>query len=390
MKKKIMQLLMGQLVLVLSAFRKVNRRRWIFSSTDNTEFNYNSKYLFLYVKEHLPEIEPLFVINDDEKRKSLAERYGEQYFIETKTFRGMQSALTGGVWFVSAGLPVYAVGVGRKRRIVNLWHGVPLKKIALKEEQAPKWKKLYFKFVFSGNYHDVLTTSWQLIPIMTESLGVEAEKVKVWGQPRNDVILKPRLGLDSLEQRMGKLPPHQKKILYAPTYRDGETVQLFPFSDMDLERLQEYLEQEQILLFVRTHIEETGDCSAYFGRRIQNFGSEILEDVTEYLFLFDVLITDYSSVYIDYLLLNRPLIFLPYDQEDYLKKRGLNFVYDEVTPGEKPKDFQEFLNALDNTVHNDTYQKRRREVNDIFNQVIEPCSENICRQILKEERGRMW
>lgn len=386
MKKKLAQLLMGQLALLLSMFQKVNKKRWLFSSTDNVEFNYNSKYLFLYVKEQVPQAEPCFVINDDEKRRALAAEYGAQYFTETRSLRGMRNALKAGVWFVSAGLPVYAVGVGKKRRIVNLWHGVPLKKIALKEEQAPKWKKLYFKYVFSRNYHDVLTTNRQLIPIMAESFGIPTEKVKVWGQPRNDVILEPKIGKEDLEQRTGKLPPHQKRILYAPTYREGETVRLFPFSDMNLERLKEYLEQEQMLLFVRTHIEEPGDFSSYFEGRIQNLGPEILEDITEYLFLFDVLITDYSSVYIDYLLLDRPMIFLPYDQEDYLEKRGLNFAYDKVTPGEKPKDFQGFLDALDHAVHHDDYQKQRKEINDIFNQVTKPCSETICRQILNEER----
>lgn len=385
MKKKIMQLLMGQLVLALSVFGKVNRKRWIFSSTDNTEFNYNSKYLFLYVKEHFPQIEPRYVINDDMKRKNLAKRYGEEYFIETKTLHGMQSALTGGVWFVSAGLPVYAVGVGRKRRIVNLWHGVPLKKIALKEEQAPQWKKLYFKYVFSRNYRDVLTTLEHLVAVMAESFGIEKEKVKIWGQPRNDLILKPELGEDCLDQITGTLLPCKKKVLYAPTYREGESVKLFPFPDMNLENLREYLEKEQILLFVRTHIEELGDGNAYMGGRIVNLGPEILEDITEYLFVFDVLITDYSSVYIDYLLLDRPIIFLPYDEEDYLKKRGMNFVYEEVTPGEKPKDFQEFLKALDHAFTLDAFKMQRREVNDIFNQVTEPCSGYICRQILMKE-----
>ena len=45
--------------------------------------------------------------------------------------------------------------------------------------------------------------------------------------------------------------------------------------------------------------------------------------------IFDILITDYSSIYIDYLLLDRPLIFLPYDKEQYLKGRGMNFEYDK-------------------------------------------------------------
>ena len=60
---------------------------WLFSSTDNSHYNYNSRYLFEYVKENLPEITPLFVINDPELRNSLSSKYGKQYFIETEVYR---------------------------------------------------------------------------------------------------------------------------------------------------------------------------------------------------------------------------------------------------------------------------------------------------------------
>ena len=49
---------------------------WVFSSVHNRTFNYNSSYLFLYVKEHCPDIHPYYVMNDDKKRKELEEKYG--------------------------------------------------------------------------------------------------------------------------------------------------------------------------------------------------------------------------------------------------------------------------------------------------------------------------
>lgn len=63
---------------------------WLFSSTDNSHYNYNSRYLFEYVKENLPEITPLFVINDPELRNSLSSKYGKQYFIETESIQGIR------------------------------------------------------------------------------------------------------------------------------------------------------------------------------------------------------------------------------------------------------------------------------------------------------------
>ena len=88
---------------------------WLFSSTDNSHYNYNSRYLFEYVKENLPEITPLFVINDPELRNSLSSKYGKQYFIETESIQGIRQALSAGVWFTSAGLPALSVPQSRPR-----------------------------------------------------------------------------------------------------------------------------------------------------------------------------------------------------------------------------------------------------------------------------------
>ena len=170
--------------------KEIDYSTWIFSSSFNTKFNYNSKYLFEYVIKNEPSIKPLYVINDDALRTRLQKKYGEKYFIEAKSTQGIKQVLKAGVWFTSAGLPVYGLGLNRKRLIVNLWHGVPLKKIALLEENASKFKKIYFKYLFSNNYSFIITTSKKLTNLMSRSFGVKEEQVKVLGQPRNDVLFK--------------------------------------------------------------------------------------------------------------------------------------------------------------------------------------------------------
>ena len=77
--------------------RKPDPRVWIFSSTDNSHYNYNSRYLFEYVRAELPEITPYFVINDDQLRRKLSEQYGEKYFIETNSGQGIQKVLESGL-----------------------------------------------------------------------------------------------------------------------------------------------------------------------------------------------------------------------------------------------------------------------------------------------------
>lgn len=354
---------------------------WLFSSTDNSHYNYNSRYLFEYVKENLPEITPLFVINDPELRNSLSSKYGKQYFIETESIQGIRQALSAGVWFTSAGLPAYGTGLHKKRLIINLWHGVPLKKIALLDPNLKKAARIYFKKIFSENYTCILTTSHELIPLMTRSFAVSEDKIKVWGQPRNDGLFQKNDCREILGQLFPDLPEYTKTVLYAPTFRDYGQVQLFPFKDFDQKQLEAFLEEKNMLLFIRTHVAEQGSAAPYLGKRIRFLGNEQAEDVTGILNIFDCLITDYSSIYIDYLLTDKPMIFLPYDRQQYLDGRGMNFDYDDVTPGPKPETFNDFLDAL--SPKEDFWKSERTRVNRLFNEIQHPCAADICNKVLK-------
>lgn len=354
---------------------------WLFSSTDNSHYNYNSRYLFEYVKENLPEITPLFVINDPELRNSLSSKYGKQYFIETENIQGIRQALSAGVWFTSAGLPAYGTGLHKKRLIINLWHGVPLKKIALLDPNLKKAARIYFKKIFSENYTCILTTSHELIPLMARSFAVSEDKIKVWGQPRNDGLFQKNDCHEILGQLFPDLPEYTKTVLYAPTFRDYGQVQLFPFKDFDQKQLEAFLDEKNMLLFIRTHVAEQGSAAPYLGKRIRFLGNEQAEDVTGILNIFDCLITDYSSIYIDYLLTDKPMIFLPYDRQQYLDGRGMNFDYDDVTPGPKPETFNDFLDAL--SPKEDFWKSERTRVNRLFNEIQHPCAADICNKVLK-------
>lgn len=354
---------------------------WLFSSTDNSHYNYNSRYLFEYVKENLPEITPLFVINDPELRNSLSSKYGKQYFIETENIQGIRQALSAGVWFTSAGLPAYGTGLHKKRLIINLWHGVPLKKIALLDPNLKKAARIYFKKIFSENYTCILTTSHELIPLMARSFAVSEDKIKVWGQPRNDGLFQKNDCREILGQLFPDLPEYTKTVLYAPTFHDYGQVQLFPFKDFDQKQLEAFLDEKNMLLFIRTHVAEQGSAAPYLGKRIRFLGNEQAEDVTGILNIFDCLITDYSSIYIDYLLTDKPMIFLPYDRQQYLDGRGMNFDYDDVTPGPKPETFNDFLDAL--SPKEDFWKSERTRVNRLFNEIQHPCAADICNKVLK-------
>lgn len=385
---------------------------WVFSSVHNETFNYNARYLFLYVREHCPQIHPYYIVNDDKLREKLSKEYGADYFIEAKTFKGIQKVLSCKVWFTSTAPPLYGTGFRKKYVIINLWHGVPLKTIGMMQKNLSVFTRIYYKYLFADNYSAVLTTSRELISIMSKSFMVEPERIKVWGQPRNDALFQETGLRESIFRDMeahaktdsecenGKVKGTgaRRRILYAPTFRDHGETKLFPFSEFaadnplrssNIEKLQQWLSQHNICIYIRMHLY---DCTENDwirsldvpGSRIRLLNEDRVEDIMEVLNRFDLLITDYSSIYIDYLLTGRPIIFLPYDKEEYFRGRGFNFSYDEVTPGPKPETLQELLNSVENLLYNtDDYAQQRREANRYFNEIQSPCCEKICQHVMR-------
>lgn len=91
-------------------------------------------------------------------------------------------------------------------------------------------------------------------------------------------------------------------------------------------------------------------------------------DIQELLMDTDLLVTDYSSAYIDYLLLNRPVVFYNFDFEDYLlNDREMYYEYDCVTPGYKAENFDQLLEEFERLADGeDRFVKEREEVRNLF------------------------
>lgn len=93
---------------------------------------------------------------------------------------------------------------------------------------------------------------------------------------------------------------------------------------------------------------------------------EPTSDIYPLLREMDVLITDYSSIFFDFLLLDRPVVFFPYDLDDYLATdRSMYFDYHEMTPGPKcvsQADLLDALSTLRAASGTDTYAAERQRV----------------------------
>lgn len=362
-------------------FKKINYKKIIFSSHGNVDFNHNAKYLFLYMLKHEKEYSCKFVINDKLKREELQRTYGD-HFIDTKTFGGALEALEAGAWVMSVGLPVYMPLMNRKRFVLNLWHGMPFKKIGL--ATVTGMRRIAYKWIFSDNYSLVSSTSDFFKKIIADNFEIQESRVVCLGQPRNDQLMLHNDKIEILQELFDrKLEQKDRFVLYAPTFRDGGATEFFPFSDWDGSKFEKYLADNSIYIVIKAHRNEQTDLSTFQNNRILLMDN--VEDVMSILNIFDALITDYSSIYIDYLLLNRPILFVPYDIMEYEKMRGVNYDYFEYTPGPKPETMVALAEQLKLSLDDiNYYAEERKRVNEIFNEV----SGDSCRmhsQLIKDE-----
>ncbi len=287
----------------------------------------------------------------------------------TDTKGGLLPFLTSRTFFYSFGK--YPVKPASNQMVVNVWHGSPLKKIGRYEKEEDQ-----------DFFTCVLAASDFFVPIMAKAFGCPADKVKVCGHPRNDAMFAPGDPLGKL----GIPKDFDKLLLWLPTFRqsaflgDRDTAAKagtgLPVLETkeDLEKVNRLLEAENALLLAKIHPAQDLSLLDLSGAsRVKILTNDDMQqagcDLYALLGVSDGLVTDYSSVYFDYLLLNRPIGFTVGDIEEYRKTRG--FVVDDpypLMPGpfiRTPEEFSRFI--ADFLSGKDGYKAERERVGRLTN-----------------------
>jgi len=247
--------------------------------------------------------------------------------------------------------------------IVNLWHGIPLKKLG---KEIDKRRNESFDIQFQSYSYFTVCSEFEKELIDT---CYSVEHILVTGTPRNDLLAHANSSLLEQFTYLGK-----KTILYAPTWREqGKESIFFPFTDKDLVKLNQFLIEQDAYLLLRGHREEMKFLSEINSQsnisRILPAHQDLFPEVQDLLPHVDVLITDYSSIYLDFLLLDKPLIFIPYDIDEYREYRGFLFEYEKYSPGAKVFSQHDFIDALKLSLENPEHDAlQRREICAIFHQ----------------------
>jgi CDP-glycerol glycerophosphotransferase len=244
----------------------------------------------------------------------------------------------------------YQINYPFSRHIINLWHG-----IAIKDISHPNTGIINKRSILEMPNYNVIASSTQDAINMSKAFHVTPkENFWVTGLPRNDFLKMNEGDLPASYQReltvLKKLKGDKNLILYAPTYREEQSGgSQYEFNQQELITLNEYLSDTNSILGLRYHIyrKPSTYTNLLAFDNIVEIPEEVVSDVRLIIRESYLVITDYSSLYVDALYIDKPCLSFAYDYEHYmLNQRGCFYDFEEIFPGKICKSFQEMMNEL--------------------------------------------
>lgn len=272
----------------------------------------------------------------------------------------------------------------KNNKKINLWHGMPLKTIGFLDEKYKNKEKVY-------NQDYLISTSVLFQEIIAKAFKEEKSKVLVTGQPRNDLFFEKSNFF--IKKKIDK-NKYKKIFMWMPTYRqsivgdirlDGiiknNYLGVIPFEN--IEKLNSILREKEYFLIIKIHpMDILNKINLKEYSNIIILKTNDLENINEQLYPLlgetDALITDYSSVWLDYEILNKPIFFAMDDYEEYKNTRGLLFEdFVDISPYSVIKNYEEFIRFIENYEQVDL---NNRKITDKYNKYKDNKS---CERIIK-------
>ena len=312
----------------------------------------NREAIFEYLLEHTEF--PIVCLSDSHRDFNLRKNVR---IMPTSLLREIYYLLTSRV-VIDTHLHKFRAVPARQQFSLQLWHGTPLKWLP-SDPSTPEG--IYYSKIlcpapfFRGIYERVFC--------------VGEDRLLLGGNPRNDYLFSPATG--------SLIPDGIRRcVIWMPTFRHGlgaeESRKDLPILHADnLAALDSFLAAHAMLLFIKPHPLQNGalrEAISGNAHNVQLLTDEMLlnEQIPLYRFVgaMDALLTDYSSVYFDYLLLDRPIGFAIDDMAEYAQNRG--FCFDDplsYMPGEKIYDMDGLLSFLRNLIEGkDAWQEERARI----------------------------
>lgn len=322
-------------------------------SKDGEIFADNAKHFFLYIHREHPEIRSVWISKDRALARRLRSEGFRSYY--EKSILGIWYSLRAGYVVIDAFLQKYNAFLSRGAKITQLLHGKGLKKKGYAQVPILKNDFIFGTSPFTNSLLPVEFTSGAQMCVAGYSRNDQFfDKTKLYFSPEEKKLV------DILEthKRNGK-----KIIMYAPTFRRGNK-DFNPEDHFNKNRVSSFAKEKDVIFLVSLH-------TKYRARKALSISDTIIDmpecDINSLMPFIDILITDYSSSYVDFLLLDRPIIFYVYDIESYHAKEGLIDDYESHMPGAKVKSEDALFIEIERVLNKeDDWVEARASVRDLY------------------------
>lgn len=239
-------------------------------------------------------------------------------------------------------MPLADMKVQEETMVIQLWHGMgSFKKFGASTEPDPTVIETLEKA--NEKVDTVVVSAEGIRENYAEALKVPVAKIKALGNPQGDYYFQDH-DLPAMKEKLYEQYPAlagKKLVLYAPTFRgdpdrDADILNHFDFGRFEEELGDDYVIAVRLHPLIRSsHLPEgVVDLSDY-------------PNVRELLVMTDLLITDYSSIIVEYVLLDKPVILYAYDKDWYLTAdRGFYHDYTDTAPGPIIESMDELIDCI--------------------------------------------
>lgn len=301
---------------------------------------------------------------------------GNPKIIKIDSFSYFYHALSSGFWIINVSAERGLNFKKKKTICINTWHGTPMKKIYGEEnsKQGDKNKKKPEKFdlVCAQSEYDK--------KIFSRIFKLSKNDILISDLPRNDILLEyTEEDITKIKEKLN-IPKNKKVLLYMPTYReytrDSKNACLFN-PPMNLQKWKEKLGDDYVLLF-RAHYLVVKNMSI----EDNDFVHEVsgYEKLSELYAISDIMISDYSSSFFDFSILERPELCFAYDLKEYEEKRGLYIDITEL-PCEIDYDEDSLIEHILNLDYNE-YVKRTKKFKQKYAPIAGKATDTVIKEII--------
>jgi len=255
-------------------------------------------------------------------------------------------------------MPMAHLNFSKKTVVTQLWHAEgAFKKFGLSAPLSNEVREREKQC--SSKYNYIICSSKNVVPVYAEAFGVDKSRILPLGSPRIDTLLAKK-DVGAIRCEFDRLHPEAKGkslVLYAPTFRDDPEKDGSLLKRINADLFNKEFGGEKMLL-TKLH-PQIHSCNPVEGTIDVTTG----HDIGDLTLICDTVITDYSSVCMDFALLLKPCIFYAFDLDEYKNERSFYFDYESYVPGKIVKTPEELIEAIKNPQNGEEKLRRFRKFN---------------------------